>query len=92
MNKVLIRIFWPVLKIFETGEAPKNYKKSHRVILVVVGAMFTGLALVSASAVYFSGSMGGLIPVIVFFCVGFVAVVVGVLGSDGAVSKIWGSK
>lgn len=87
-----MRIFWPILKFFETDEEPANYKKSHRVALNIVGTLFIFLSLGSAGAAYFSGELGSLIPVVVFFCVGLVTVVVGSLGSNGAVSKIWGTK
>ena len=91
MKRILTKIFWPILKIFETNEDPANYKKSHRVALNVVGALFIFLSLVSAAA-YATGGVGALIPVVIFFCAGLVAVVVGALGSNGAVSKIWGTK
>lgn len=87
-----MRIFWPILKFFETDVEPANYKKSHRVALNIVGTLFIFLSLGSAWAAYFSGELGSLIPVVVFFCVGLVTVVVGSLGSNGAVSKIWGTK
>ncbi len=92
MKNILIRIFWPILKLFETDEEATNYKKSHRVALNVVGVLFIFLSLVSSAAAYSVGGAGALIPVIIFFCAGLVAVVVGALGSNGAVSKIWGSK
>ncbi|SFB91674.1 hypothetical protein SAMN05660443_0918 [Marinospirillum celere] len=92
MRKVLTKLFWPVLCFFETSEEPANYKKSHRVVLNIVGALFILLSLGSATAGYVSGQLVSLIPVVVFFGVGFVAVVLGALGSRGAVAKIWGNK
>ena len=92
MKELLKKLFWPILKIFETGEEARNYKKSHRVILIVVGTLFVFLSVASGSVALVSGGSGALIPVVVFFCVGLVAVVVGALGSDSAVSKIWGTK
>ena len=92
MKKILTTLFWPILRVFETGKIAANYKKSHRVILIVVGSLFVFLSLASAGAAYVSGGAGALIPVVVFFAVGFVAVIVGTLGSDAAVSKIWGTK
>ncbi|WP_166425966.1 hypothetical protein [Paraglaciecola sp. 20A4] len=92
MKNSLTRICWPILRFFEANEAPKNYKKSHRVALNVVGALFLLLSFVSATAANFIGGVGSLIPVIFFFCAGTVALIVGGLGSNGAVSKIWGTK
>jgi len=87
-----MKIFWPILKFFETQEVPANYQKSHRVALNVLGTLFLVLASGSAWAALVSGQLGALIPVVVFFCVGFVALVVGIFGSKGAVAKIWGTK
>lgn len=92
MKEILTKIFWPILKFFETGEEPANYKKSHRVALNVLGALFMLLSFGSAGAAYASGDLGAIVPVLVFFCVGLVAAVVGTLGSNRAVSKIWGTK
>lgn len=92
MRKALTRIFWPILRFFETGMEPVNYKASHRVVLQVVGILFLVLSVVSAWAGYTSGAAGSIIPVLVFFGVGLVAVVLGALGSDGAVARMWGNK
>lgn len=92
MKKSLTRVFWPILQFFESGQEPANYRKSHRVALNVVGALFICLSLGSAGAARSSGDLGGLVPVLVFFCIGLVAVVVGTLGSNAAVSRIWGSQ
>ncbi len=92
MKDLFTKLFWPILKFFETGEEATNYKESHRVILVVVGFLFIVLSLISMSFSYSSGEVGALIPIVVFFSVGAVAIVVGVLGSNSAVQKIWGRK
>ena len=91
MKNLLTKICWPILGFFETGEEAQNYKKSHRVILIVVGLLFVFLSLASGASAYFNEEPGALIPFVVFFCVGSVSLVVGALGSNGAVSKIWGS-
>ncbi len=92
MRDLLTKLCWPILRIFETEQTPANYKPSHRVILNVVGVLFWILALGSGAAALNSGQLGSLIPVVVFFSVGFVSLIIGTLGSDGAVSKIWGTK
>jgi hypothetical protein len=46
-------------------------------------------------SLYFSaqvGGFGGVLPALVFFAASFVSMVVGLLGSERAVAKIWGSK
>ena len=90
MKEMFIKLFWPILKFFETGEEATNYKESHRLILVVVGFLFILLSIVSVVFSFGSGEVGGLIPIVVFFSVGGVAVIVGLLGSNSAVQKIWG--
>lgn len=92
MRSTLTKIFWPILKFFETDVVPENYKKSHRIALNVLGGLFMFLSLVSAWAAFSVVGLSSLIPIVVFFSVGLVAVVVGCLGSTGAVAKIWGTK
>ena len=92
MKDILRRVFWPILKFFETSENSGAHRKSHRVALNIVGVLFILLSFGSAAAGYASGQIASLIPVLVFFSVGLVAVVLGTLGSNDAVSKIWGIK
>ena len=86
------KLFLPILSIFESGEGEYSYKKSHRKILLIVGALFLILSAVSAISAISASQMGGVIPFLVFFLVGLVCEVVGLLGSDRAIAKIWGSK
>lgn len=95
MKSFFTKLFSPILNLFETANTsgiPANYKPSHRLILIVVGTLFTLLSLGLCVIAINSGIMGGLFPAIIFFAVGLVAVVVGSLGSDHAVAKIWGNK
>jgi hypothetical protein len=91
MKNFLIRLFWPILKIFEKGGDAAGYKPSHRTILIIVGSLFIFLSSLSGVMALSAGEPGALFPVVIFFCVGAVALIVGTLGSDAAVSKIWGS-
>lgn len=92
MKKVLIKLFWPVLYRFEKGESEYNYSLSRRVILMAVGPLMLLLSVGILGVVVVSGEWVALIPVVVFFAVGFVALVVGSLGTDRAVANIWGNK
>lgn len=92
MKDVFIKICWPLLRIFETETQPVNYRKSHRVALNCIGFIFLTLSFVSAFLGYSNKELGALIPAVIFFASGVSAVVVGLLGSDGAVAKVWGSK
>ena len=91
MKQQLRLIFSPILNIFESGTEPFSYKASHRAIMIFMGCLFTGLA--SLVFVFAQGEdLGYLIPVLVFGAVGFLCLLVGLLGNDRAVAKIWGSR
>jgi hypothetical protein len=95
MKSILRSLFSPILKFFEGGDQPYAYKPSHRVILLVMSSMFIGLAaLVAGMIVGFTEAdePGYLLPVLLFGGAGIVGLVVGSLGTDRAVAKIWGSK
>lgn len=92
MKSSLRKIFAPLLNKFESGDAPFTYKKSHRVVLIILGILFLSLALIAAGLGISFGQIAALIPGIVFLGVGGTALVVGTLGTDRAVSKIWGNK
>lgn len=82
--------FSPVLNIFESGTEPYHYKPSQRKILLFVGSVFTGLsALVLWLAL--GEDPGYLIPVFIFGAVGLVSLIVGSVGNERGVAKIWGS-
>ena len=92
MKNILRKLFWPILYIFESGSEDYVYNPSHRKILAAVGVLFV---LLSSVAVYLAPMMddkGFYIPVVVFFTVGFVGLVVSGLGSERAIAKIWGSR
>jgi len=90
MKNLLRNLFSPLLNIFESGNEAFIYKKSHRTILIVMGILFTGLA-----SLVFTLAQGEdisyLIPVFVFGGAGLISLIIGTLGNDRAVSKIWGS-
>ncbi|MBE1299175.1 MAG: hypothetical protein GJ680_04630 [Alteromonadaceae bacterium] len=92
MKSILIKLFSPILNQFETQDVAPNYKSSHRIALNVVGSLFLVLSIGAGYAARFGDDLGFFIPVVVFFCLGLVALVVGTLGSNGAVWKIWGTK
>lgn len=92
MKNMLRKLFRPILNLFEGGGEDFVYEPSHRIILIVVGVLFT---LLSGASVYLTTIMvdkGVYIPVIVFLVVGITCFIVGILGSDRAISNIWKSK
>jgi hypothetical protein len=92
MKKRLRQLFAPILKPLETGEIGSHYKPSHRTILNVVGLLFLILASISVIALFYTGELGAFIPVFVFLGIGGLSLLVGMLGSDVAVSKMWGNR
>ncbi|WP_028672420.1 hypothetical protein [Saccharospirillum impatiens] len=92
MKAALRNLFQPLLRVFESGEGEYRYEQSHRKILLAVGVLFLFLSAVSAALALASSQWGGLAPVLVFFLIGLVCEVIGLLGNDRAVAKIWGNK
>ncbi len=91
MKQTLQKLFSPVLSRFESGDQAYSYKSSHRTILLVMSALFCGLA--SAVILVAPGQeLSYLIPVFVFGGGGLLGLVIGFLGNDRAVAKIWGSR
>ena len=91
MKAIFIKIFGFVLDRFEKGDGAYAYQQSSRVILLVVGLLFLGL---SGGSLFFSlakNDASAFLPIIVFFAVGGVCMIVGLLGSDRAVATLWGN-
>ena len=92
MKEFLRKVFSPILNPFESGDDNYAYRPSHRKILIVVGALFLVLSTGAAAVTVVAELYGGRIPVAVFLAVGLVCEVVGLLGSDKAVARMWKSK
>jgi|TARA_B110001454_G_scaffold54930_2_gene53749 hypothetical protein len=92
MKEILRKAFSPILENFEKGSEDYVYKKSHRIVLIVMGIMFAILAAAVAAMAADADSMGYYIPVVTFGLVSLVILIVGVLGNERAVSSIWGNK
>lgn len=91
MKHILQKLFSPILSPFEKDNDHFVYKPSQRKILLFVSVVFAGLGLLVFNLDN-SGDIGYLFPVIVFELIGLVGSVVGLLGSDKAVAKIWGNR
>ena len=92
MKNILRKAFSPILENFENGTEEYVYKKSHRVVLIVMGIMFAILSAATAAMAADADSMGYYIPVVTFGLFSVVILIVGVLGNERAVSSIWGNK
>lgn len=92
MKDTLRALFSPILSRFEAGEEPYNYQPSHRTILKAVGALFLLLSLVCLHGARVTAQPGAWLPFVIFFAAALVCGVVGLLGNDRAVAKIWGNR
>ena len=91
MKQKLRALFSPILNLFESGTEEYVYKPSHRTILIFFGCLFSGLALL----VFFLArdqALGYLFPVVIFGGAGLLSLLIGFIGTDRAVAKIWGSR
>lgn len=92
MKNMLQTLFAPLLNLFEGSASAYQYKPSFRLILIAVGGLFLVLASGSVWAVVATAMWAGLLPGLVFLIAGVVCLVVGALGSDNAVARIWKSR
>ena len=92
VKEALRKLCSPILNLFEADDGPFSYRESHRTILVAVGCLFLILSGIGVAAGIRFQQMGAVFPCVIFFGVGFTCLVVGSLGSDRAVAKIWGNK
>ncbi len=92
MKNSLRAIFSPILNYFEKGDEPYTYKPLNRKILIFMSTLFLSLAIVVAYLSRENSDLGYLIPVVVFSAIALIGLVVGLLGNDRAVTKIWGSR
>ena len=93
MKKGLRKLFAPLLNVFENNEGDYVYKPMSRIILIVLAMLFGGLTV---GLIVISQQMalgwGALIPVSVFSAVSLFCLIIGGLGTDRAVARVWGSR
>lgn len=92
MKSLLRKIFSPILNIFENSEGPYVYKSMSRKILIAMGIMFAGIATLVILYIVKNEAYGYFLPAAVFSTVATVSLVVGFLGNERAIAKIWGNK
>ncbi len=91
MKQLLRTIFSPILNIFESDSGEFVYKSSHRYILIFIGCMFSMMAI-AVLWVAQGQDPGYFLPVLIFGLIGIVSFIIGFLGTDRAVAKIWGTR
>ena len=93
MKNGLRKLFAPLLNIFENSQGDYIYKPMSRIILIVLALLFGGLTV---GLIVISQQMalgwGALIPVSVFSAVSLFCLIIGGLGTDRAVARVWGSR
>jgi len=93
MKSLLRKIFSPILNFFENGDDEGlKYQSMHRKITLFIGITFSGLTGLVLYLLPSDGDPGYYIPVVVFSLIALVSLVVGFLGTDRAVAKIWNNK
>lgn len=92
MKQILRQIFSPILNIFESGGEEYAIKPLSRKILIVISILFSVLATAVFYSIPEDSDAGYYLPVIIFGAIAAVGFIVGLLGTDRAVAKIWGSR
>lgn len=88
VRRLVRRLFKPLFDRLE-AEGEYIYKRSHRIILIVVSGLFLFLASLS---LMLAPSVDYLFPSLVFGGVSLLGFLVGWAGKDIAVARIWGSR
>lgn len=92
MKNTLRKLFSPLLNIFEQGDSPYYYKSMSRKILIAMGLMFSAIAVFIIVYIINHSAYGYSLPAIIFSSVALTCLIVGTLGNERAVAKIWGNK
>lgn len=89
MKEAMRKLCSPLLGMFESGEGEYDYRPSHRTILIVLGLLCFVIASISLTVTMMTGEFAGIIPIMLFLLTGLVCEIVGLLGNDRAVARIW---
>ncbi|HTF86644.1 MAG TPA: hypothetical protein VL987_18820 [Cellvibrio sp.] len=92
MKASLRKLFSPLLNPLERGDEPYVYKPLSRKILLAVSLLFSVMCAALVYLIPADADKGYLIPVVVFGLVAAVGFIVGLLGNERAVAKIWGNR
>jgi hypothetical protein len=92
MKASLRKLFSPLLNPLERGDEPYVYKPLSRKILLTVSLLFSVMCAALVYLMPADADKGYLIPVVVFGLVAAVGFIVGLLGNERAVAKIWGNR
>lgn len=91
--KILFRkLFSPLLNALESGSEDYHYKPINRTVLLIFGVIFCSLGGFLITIIPDDSDVGYYLPVVVFITAGATGLIVGLLGNNRAVAKIWGNK
>lgn len=92
MKNLFRTLFSPLLKLLEAGGEDYHYKPINRTVLLIFGVIFCSLGSFLLTIIPADSDVGYYLPVVVFITAGATGLIVGLLGNDRAVAKIWGNK
>lgn len=92
MKARLRKIFSFILSPFENGTEPYEYKPLNRKILLFISFIFFCLAMLVLYLTPTGSGFDYALPVIVFMIIAIVGLVIGLLGNERAIAKIWGTR
>jgi len=92
MKNIFIKLFSPILNIFEKNNDEFIYRSLNRKIVLFIGVVFLLLAFGLPIFMPQLIEMGYWFVMLVFGTISLVGLVVGLLGSDKAVAKLLGSR
>lgn len=92
MKAALTKLFSPILNYFEPTKGEYIYRHSQRKVLLFIGIVSFTLSTISLIAAVILSQLAGLLSILLFFICACICLILGLLGSDQAVAKIWGNK
>lgn len=92
MKELLRKIFSFVLTPLEKGDEAFGYKPANRKILIAVSLLFSFMVAVILWLMPADAENGYFLPVLIFGVVALLTMIVGFLGSDRAVARLWGNR
>ena len=92
MKIFLLKLFNPVLSRFEEGSENSRPAKWKRPVVLIVSTILIGLAVSVPVFAPVEVRSGSWLPTIVFGSMGFIGLIVGLLGSEHAVAKLLGGR
>ncbi|WP_111642893.1 hypothetical protein [Marinimicrobium alkaliphilum] len=92
MKSALRNVFGFILNPLERGDDPYHVNPWGRKVLLILASVFGLLAIAVLWFRQPGSDVGYFAPVVIFGLVSATGLIVGLLGNDRAVAKIWGNK